>query len=394
MTAKWPSSCLHAGSSIILHRHAAIRLVGAAHGACLVRQYAQQQRFRSPDEATAKAISTQYSAKAALTRIESGTQNDAVNPPRSVNPPPLELPERGDAQTVFIYWFRIGRAYGTFYKEGVKAVWYNYKAARLLRERIQKELGVKDAVEAAAKGLIARSEWQLLHRNDHDISKLPFFGVLVLVFGEWLPLFVPFMPGAVPGTCRIPKQVHGMREKAEERRRISFRQGITEPSKEQLPDDRLVVAGRPGPQAEWPMADTTYVRSMLQTLRDDQLYHLSSSLGLHNRLWDRIQLPPPAFLLRRSLTRWLQYLTLDDKLLLASDRAAKLQPVELELACEDRGLDVLGKKDAVLRDNLTWWLKRQEEDKGRGRVMLAMLFRRLAIREWAKLNLDANRSQA
>ncbi|KAK5126331.1 hypothetical protein LTR85_010567 [Meristemomyces frigidus] len=352
-------------------------------------------RYIKPDEATSKAISQQFSAKAALTAIESKAPSDPVNPPRSVLPPPLDLPERGDAQTVFIYYFRIGRAYGTFYKEGIKAVWYNYKASRLLRERITKELGAKDRIEAAAKGLITRAEYQLLQRNDHDIGKLPFFGVLVLVFGEWLPLLVPFMPGAVPGTCRIPKQVRGMREKAEERRRISFRQGITEPSKEQLPDDRMVVAGRPGAHAEWPMADKTYVRKTLETLRDDQLHHLSSTLGLHSRLWDRLQLGPPVFLLRRALTKRLHAVTLDDKLLLRHGSSSKLSMAEFEIAAEDRGLDILGKKNDVLRDNIGWWLKRQEEDKGRGGAMLAMLFRRLAIREWVQLNLQANyRSQA
>ncbi|KAK4549181.1 hypothetical protein LTR36_007639 [Oleoguttula mirabilis] len=394
MTATWPSSCLHAVSSINGSRQATLRLAFASHPA-FVRQYAQQQqRFGKPDEATSKAVSEQFSAKAALTTIESKAPSDPVNPPRSVQPPPLDLPERDSAQTIFIYYFRIGRAYGTFYKEGIKAVWYNYKASRLLQERITEELGAKDRVEAAAKGLITRAEYQLLQRNDHDIGKLPFFGVLVLVFGEWLPLLVPLMPGAVPGTCRIPTQVRGMREKAEERRRISFRQGITEPSTEQIPDDRMVVAGRPGGHAEWPMADTTYVGSMLETLRADQLLHLSSTLGLHNRLWDRLQLPPPAFLLRRALTKRLQALTLDDKLLIRHGNSSKLSQTELELASEDRGLDIIGQKDHALRERLNWWLQRQEEDKGRGRALLAMLFRRLAIRDWVKLNLQANRSQA
>ena len=393
MTPKPSSSCLYAVSRLVHPYHPSLRLAFIAQPpASFVRHYAQQPRFQRPDEATSKAVEQEYSAKATLTAVESKKSGDAVNPPRSVLPPPLVVPERGESQNVFIYYFHIGRAYGTFYKEGIKAVWYNYKASRLLREHITKELGAKDAFEAAAKGLITRAEWQILQRNDRDIGKLPFFGVLVLVFGEWLPLFVPFMPGVVPGTCRIPKQVKWMRETAEERRKISFRQGISEPSKEQFPDDRVVIAGRPGGHAEWPMADSTYVRSMLEKLRSDQLLHLSSSLSLHNRLWDRIQLPPPSFLLRRALTKKLQALTLDDKLLLHSDGSSRLSKTELEIAADDRGLDVSGQGHDALRNKLKWWLKRQEEDSGRGPAILTMLFRRLAMRNWVKLNLEANRS--
>ncbi|KAK5135136.1 hypothetical protein LTR08_005522 [Meristemomyces frigidus] len=393
MAPKPPSSCLYAVSHLAHPYHPSLRLAFFAQRPCsFARTYAQQRQFQTPDEATSQAIEREYSAKATLASVESSKPGDLVNPPRSVLPPPLVLPERNKSQNVLVYYFHSGRAYVTFYKEGVKAVWYNYKASSLLRERITREHGAKDAVEAAAKGLITRAEWQILQRNDRDIAKLPVFGVLVLVFGEWLPLLVPFMPGAVPGTCRIPKQVKGMREAAEERRRISFRQGISEPSKEQFPDDRVVVAGRPGGHAEWPMADSTYVRSVLEKLRSDQLLHLSSSLSLHNRLWDRIQLPPPGFLLRRALAKKLQSLTLDDKLLLHKDGFSQLSRTEVEIAADDRGLDVSGQEHEVLRDRLEWWLKRQEENSGRGPAMLTMLFRRLAMRDWVKLNMEANRS--
>lgn len=390
MTPKWPSSCSHAVSSINIPRHATSRLAFIARPAS-IRQYAQQQpRYAKPNETTSKAISEQFSAKAALTAIESQAPSDPVNPPRSVLPPPLVLPERGDGQSVFAYYFMIGQAYGKFYKEGVKAVWYNYKASRLLRERLSKEIGTNDHLEAAANGLITRAQYQLLQRNDRDIGKLPFFGVLVLVFGEWLPLFVPFMPGVVPGTCLIPKQVHQMREMAMKRRLISFREGMAKPSKEQLSDDRMI----PGEPAEWPMVDKTYVRGIMERLRDDQLHHLSSTLGLHSRLWDIIQLPPPAFLLRRALTKRLHAIILDDKLLLRHADLRKLSLAELEIAVDDRGMDVLAKTTDALRDNLSFWLNWQHEDKGRGRAMLAMLFIRSVVQDWLKLNSKANKSQA
>ncbi|KAH9826604.1 LETM1-like protein [Teratosphaeria destructans] len=368
---------------------------------CRRRRYGSQPppHPKTPDPATATshAITHAYSARSALTTLESGRHADPVNPPRSTLPPPLTLPERNASSSVFVYWLSVGRAYGRFYKEGVKAVWYNHQAARRLRERMRGS-GAKDGIEAARQGLITRSEWQVLRRSRHDIGKLPFFGLCVLVFGEWLPLLVPFIPGFVPGTCRFPKQVVMMRGQAEERRRLSFRRGVSEPTEAQVPDDRVAVGGRPAGWAEWPMLEAMYVRRLLAGLRDDQLHHLSSILTLHGRTWDRLQLPPPAFLLRRHLARHLQGLGVDDRLLLKAAAespskttvTAKLSPVEVENACVDRGLDVLGKQDTELRSSLSWWLKRQQEDGGRGRAVLTMLFRRLAIRGWFRLNLRAN----
>lgn len=386
MTARWPTGCLSTVSIARFRQNANSRLIITSHIGH-IRHYAQEQR-RKPDATTSIANDP---VKSALTIIESKTAHDPVNPPRSTLSPPLDLPTRGD-ETVFIYWYRIGRAYGTFYKDGIKAVWFNYRASRLLKERITKELGAKNVTDAVAKSLITRSEFQLLARNDHDIGKLPIFSVLVLVFGEWLVLLVPFVPNVVPGTCRIPKQVQGMREKVEERRRVSFRHGITEPSSEQLPDEDSDPIGLTKNAANaWPVAfSNEYRQLMLKNLRHDQLHHLSSTLGLHSTIWDRIQLPPPAFILRGRISKRLQYISQDDILLCQNDGAKRLSAEELQSACEDRGLDILGKRDETLRDGLAWWLKRQEEDAGWGRAMMTMLFRRLAIREWVKLNLKAN----
>ncbi|KAK3720657.1 hypothetical protein LTR37_003707 [Vermiconidia calcicola] len=377
MTTRWPSGYLFAGSRTTLYQHASSRIIFPSR-ILQTREYAQKPSKKT----AAPALPQPDHVKSALMIVEAKAKHDAVNPPRSTLPPPLTLPERG-SETVFIYYFRIGRAYGTFYKNGVKAVWYNYKAAKLLKERMTNELGAKDVTDAVLKSLIFRSDFQVLARNDHDIGKLPFFGLLVLVFGEWLPLFVPFMPNAVPGTCRIPKQVEGMREKAQERRRMSFRQGITEPSNEQLPESDQTGNGT----SSWPVAFNPDHRSaMLKNLRDDQLHHLSSSLGLHSRLWDRIQLPPPSSLLRRAINKRLQYISQDDLLLLRDGSAHHLSPDELHIACEERGLDVMGKKEEVIRENLSWWLQRQGEDGGMGRALMAMLFRRPNV--WENITIS------
>ncbi|KXT04459.1 hypothetical protein AC579_626 [Pseudocercospora musae] len=367
MTTKSPSSCLRAVSSLHTpYQHAFSRPTAIQR---IVFVGKQPRRWASSSSSTSQPDLSKPE-QAALAEIEGLKKSDPINPSRSTLPPPLKLPTRG-SENIALYYFRIGRAYGSFYWVGIKAVWFNHKAAKQLRERIKQEAG-KKASRSKELGLMTRSEFQLLARNSHDIGKLPFFGLMVALFGEWLPLIVPFIPGAVPGTCRIPKQIEGMRKKAEERRRISFRQGISEPDSEQL----SLEAAHTTVSAEWPMSRKEYAAKTLSQLRDDQLFHLSSTLNLHNRMWDRIQLPPPSFLLRRGLSKHLSYLASDDFLLERYGGAAKLTADEVDIACEERGLDVLGRPEQKLRENLSWWLARQKDDNGKGLALLAMLFRR------------------
>ena len=323
--------------------------------------------------------------KSALDAISGTTPLDPINPPASTRPPPLTLPTRGD-ENAAIYWYRFGRAYGTFYKDGVKAVWYNYRAASLLKQRLQSAVGQaqgKDVVtEAIRRGLIERSEFQLLARNRHDIGKLPFFGVLVATFGEWLPLIVPFIPNAVPSTCRIPKQVRQMREKAEERRKITFRSGVDIPSHSQLQK-----ADEKRSDQDWALAlSPSSAATLLTPLALQQLHFLSTTFSLHSSLWDRVNVPPPAALLRRWISGRLTYLAQDDYLLLKHKKTVEqLSEDELLMACEERGLDILPRREEKLREALQMWLKLQKKDEGRGRAMVEMSFRRPSVWENIKL---------
>lgn len=387
MTTKWPVNGLRTcnvlrNSNTYSLRHSRLVFVTSLRS----RQYATQRK-QAPANASPAPKSVNDPVKSALTAVESNDVSDPINAPRSTLPPPLDLPQRGDEQIV-VYWLRIGRAYAGFYKNGIKAVWYNWSAAKLLKQRLG-GIRIEDAVR---NGSLNRAEFQLLARNSYDVGKLPFFGFLVLIFGEWLPLLVPFIPNAVPGTCRIPKQIRGMQEKAEERRRQSFRMGILEPGHEQLPSGLLGGKEEKTVQedTEWSIAFNPAYRSrLLNALRADQLLHLSSTLGLHGTLWDRVQLPPPSLLLRHRISSRLAYLAQDDALLLRHrSKSSQLAQEEVHLACAQRGIDVLGKGDGVLRESLTWWLQRQGEDKGMGRAMMVMLFRRLVMRDWVQLHLQ------
>jgi hypothetical protein len=307
----------------------------------------------------------------------------ALNPPPTTLPPPLDLPTRS-SESYPIYLYRIGRAYGTFYKDGLKAVWHNHKDASALKKRIVSDLNARKPNlasplsaskrwsvfrdEAVLRGVVKRAEFQLLERNARDIGKLPFFGLLVLMFGEWLPLLVPFIPNRVPGTCRIPKQVRGMREKSEGRRRVSFRSGVPEPKEA----GKVAVEGG----GKWRVTERKGVEGVLKSLDQKQLVHLSSVLNTHGGIWEKVGILPPVALLRMAVGAMMQYIALDDFLLVEAGGPGGLSREEVMIACEERGIDVLGKEEEKLRAELKAWVKKQEKDDGRGRAMVEMLFRR------------------
>lgn len=350
---------------------------------------------------------------------------DGINAPRSTLSAPLDRPKRTPDVSTPIYYFRLGRAFGKFYWAGVKATWANHKLARTLRSEIRSANG--SAAHPRLFGLLPppllvdievflqrgekldRSSFQLLMREQHDFGKLPLFALLVAVFGEWLPLIVPFIPGTVPRTCRIPSQVEGMRKKSEERRKESFRKGVLPPTDDKVEglrervarareiakqgereaqklgdDEEEVVLDLPEQEGQDVVEVRTAPRIMLakrmvEVLDREQLVHVSSSLDLHGRIWDRLGLAPYLSpFLASKISKRLQYLNIDDMLLLA-DRTKghrQLSFPELEIACEDRGIDITGRDEEALRKDLSKWFDGRQKDQGYGEHVFKMLFRR------------------
>ena len=141
----------------------------------------------------------------------------ALNPPSTTQPPSLTLPEKLPDLPRYRYYFRVGKAYGFFYKNGLKAIWTNYKLARALPDQIFSS-GQARLYQAVLDGILSRADFQLIRRTRRDINKLPLFALIWLVCGEFTPLVVIFFTGAVPRTIWIPKQVQKAREQAEKRR--------------------------------------------------------------------------------------------------------------------------------------------------------------------------------
>jgi len=137
----------------------------------------------------------------------------------STRPVPLETPEapqphdHGGAVPISVrlsYLYRLGKSYLSFYKTGLKNVWFNYKEYRKIKERLG-SFPLNDVVKYGGKGgrpTISRREYQLYLRTRQDIRKLIPFGLILVICGEFTPLVVLALGSAVvPSTCRIPKQV-------------------------------------------------------------------------------------------------------------------------------------------------------------------------------------------
>lgn len=262
----------------------------------------------------------------------------SVNGPLSTHPAPLSLPERKPDQSFFPgYAFSLGKAYLTFYKTGVKAIWVNFKACRPIQSHINDKY--KSSVSAAIEdGYLNREKFQLLQRNSFDLKRVPVFALVFLVFGEFTPLVVIGVPGIVPYVCRIPRQINGGRKKLEERRSISFR-NLTE---------------IPGPEA-----------AKVEKLDRMQLLHTSWSLGLSSAIWDYLggQLPGlPTSILRKKVANRVTYLMNDDALIRNSGGVEEMDTEEVRWALVERGVDILEKKDEGLRGLLQSWLDATEHE--------------------------------
>ncbi|KAL8928394.1 MAG: hypothetical protein Q9172_000880 [Xanthocarpia lactea] len=264
--------------------------------------------------------------------VPSAQSSSTLNPPISTLPPPLELPTSepnlsGTQKLKFYY--KTGRAYLTFYKSGVKAVWQNYKLLRQLRPRIPKG---QSAEQALRDGLLSRAEYHLIRRTRSDISRIPLFAIVLAICGEFTPLVVVFLglSSAVPRTCHIPKQINGAREKLEARRRETFRKGTI-------------------------TADRTEKVEDIRNLPRPIMLHVGRSLGLYSSLWDKIGVAP-TILLPKRIQKAVERIDVDDLAIEKGGGVKYLSEEELKLAAEERGLDVIGRSRAEVASVLGKWI--------------------------------------
>ena len=288
--------------------------------------------------------STSTSITPAATRI---IQHPSLNPPSSTLPPPLVLPVRTPNQSTFSFYFALGKAYLTFYRTGGFAVWQNWKLAFAIRERLEQSPATSSrssppstalasasssalADAALAARILSRADWQLLRRSRQDVARVPWFALVLLVFGEFTPLLAPFLTAVVPRTCRVPAQVASERVKAEARRGLSFRTGT------------LVESGR--------------TPETVGSMSPAQVVHVGRSVGLFPKMLDRVGYVPVGIAKRRA-ERWVEYLRLDDQAIEDWGGVDKMEMEEVRISLEERGVDLNGRNDTQLRSLLKDWLK-------------------------------------
>ncbi|KAI4186695.1 MAG: hypothetical protein L6R41_003311 [Letrouitia leprolyta] len=259
--------------------------------------------------------------------------SDALNPPSSTLPPPLTLPTRPSnlsGTRRFTFYYQTGKAYLTFYKSGIKSIYQNYKTSRQLRSRI---LPGKSLEQALRDDVLSRAEYHLMKRTRRDALRIPLFGIVLVICGEFTPLVVIFMGlnSAVPRTCHIPRQIDGAREKLEARRKESFR--------------HVTLTGNESGKLE-----------DVQKLSKPILVHVGKSLGLYSSLWDKVGLAPTVILpwrIRNAVDR----IEADDFAIKRDGGVKRLSEEEVKLAAEDRGLDVVGKPLGEIRSLLAKWME-------------------------------------
>ncbi|POS77805.1 hypothetical protein DHEL01_v203811 [Diaporthe helianthi] len=287
----------------------------------------------------------------------------AANPPASTRPPPLSLPARDPAASTFSHLFATGKAYLAFYKTGFKQIYINTRLVWSLASAsgIPPDSSNSTGQPAAASpptlrpAVTTRSTELLKRRWRHDMRRVPLFALMFVVCGEFTPLVVLALPGVVPLTCRIPRQVDKLRRAAEARRRASAGRIIQEEEEAEAEAE-----------AEAEGADANGVHESNPLSRAAVTAHVARSLNLISPLWDRLPLPDAAvaLLASRKVRAHVAYLIRDGHLLSQAGGVPALEDDEVALACEDRGLPVVDRSAADLREELGQWLDLAGENFG------------------------------
>jgi hypothetical protein len=295
--------------------------------------------------------------QARRTQVPMVRAKEQLNPPSSTYAPELNVPARKADQGFISYIWKAGRSYLSFYKTGVSNVRATSKLARSLRDKAAK------AAPKASHEVLTRVEWQVVQRSRKDMIRLPAFGLIFLVFGEWTPLLVMYITPIIPEPCRIPTQVKRDLAKMEEirhkRQNMTARQAMSLMAKDRRP------AGAPGSvpvntdisnRRVLPEAEVVRVTNPLD-LTHLELLLLSNRYNCHSRIWDWLLLTPPKFWLQRNVRKKFEYLRTDDELIERDGGYQAMDKREVERACIERGIDVLVKKEEDIRMALAKWYK-------------------------------------
>ncbi|KAF2870987.1 hypothetical protein BDV95DRAFT_450414, partial [Massariosphaeria phaeospora] len=289
--------------------------------------------------------------------------SEKLNPPPETYPPELNVPARKAGQFYLKYLYHAGKAYVDFYKGGIGNLRATARLAKSLREKAE--------AHPDRQSIFTRAEWQIVKRSRADKLRLPVFGLILLVLGEWTPLIAIYITPVIPEACRIPAQVKRTLRKAEEKRN-SRRRWVVMNMEKLFARDREVSETQMNEQMRtWtdtskPLTGTgsglqlqeIIPRSVpvdhVAKLHLYPLFLLSSKLDAYSRIWDLVNIMPPKAVLQWGLRRRLEYLNKDDSMITRDGGHHALSAKEVARACAERGLGshVLDRSEADMRRDL------------------------------------------
>ncbi|PGH34454.1 hypothetical protein GX50_02722 [[Emmonsia] crescens] len=331
------------------------------------------------------------------TTVQPVTITSPLNPPTSTLPAPISLPLKDSSTNKAKYYFTLGKAYLSFYKTGLKNVYYNYRAALPLRRRLGLSVilptsppppvyAVKHINNAAIlrqyADRVSRSEFQLIRRSAYDVRRMMPFSLILLLCGEMTPFVVLALGNLVtPFTCRVPRQVEKERVKACLRKEKAIRAAEV---------DGAVVAAADGGGENSVKANAIANLDVLlnataipHTVDINGLINHASTAGVLRacavfRLSRGHELAGGSFLpgflkaevvnqiYRPRLRRWMRYLEVDDWLIVKNGGVEGMSADEVRIAVEERGgVDVsVGLKEGEAEVVERRWLENWVQGRG------------------------------
>jgi hypothetical protein len=243
----------------------------------------------------------------------------------------------------------------TFYKQGISNVRETARFAKTLRKKAE-ETPDRDMSE-----VLTRAEWQIVRRSKNDVRRLPVFGVLALVLGEWMALFAIFLTPVIPEACRIPKQVERKKRKLEERRSknmMHIMKRMRRLVRKEVPPmkPRPMHLPKDGSMDQTPknIALARIQAASVHNLTIGELCFFAARHDCYPRIFTWTPFIPPKWLLQRNIRRKFAYTSKDDELIERDGGWAALSKLELERACEERAFDVVDKTEEDMRKSLDY----------------------------------------
>lgn len=296
-----------------------------------------------------------------------------VNPPASTRPDELDLPAAVDPtaplKDKLNRYIALGKAYLTFYKTGMKNVYLNYRASIPLRRSLGLPIYLPSsppprATAAGGKPFqtvvdslnLSRADFQLVRRAAYDVRRTIPFALVLLICAEFTPLTVLALGDAVtPYTCRVPQQIDKTRLKRAQLKRDAFAAVQTRL--------RLPSIIKPGSEEElsW-LAEKFGSKDFVETASAEEVLLGCAVFGLTKSIFRPAFLVPWVY--RPRLRHWVEYLALDDQLIVRGGGVDALTPEEVRIAVDERGgvgVGVGHAPDAVEKERkwLEQWLQRR-----------------------------------